>query len=78
MQEELLLRLRLGVAGHHEPPPVGGRETNIQHFDSAKVFQHRSWRQPRSQRLEPDLQSDQQAVGRDTEPYPSVPRSDTV
>jgi hypothetical protein len=33
MQKQLLIRLRLRVAGHHQPPPVGRRKADIQHLN---------------------------------------------
>ena len=39
LKEDILILLRLGVAGEHEFPPIGGGEVNIDELDGGELFQ---------------------------------------
>ena len=42
-----MFRFRLGLARHHQFPPVGQRHMHIEHQNVRKGFQYGSGRQPR-------------------------------
>jgi len=42
VEQELLLGLRLRIAGHDQPAAVGGGQADIEHLNRAEFFQHRA------------------------------------
>jgi len=46
LQEELVILLRLGIAGEDERTVVRGREVNVQHLDGGELLKHGARRQP--------------------------------
>ena len=63
MEEDGLLRFRLGVPRHSQSSTVGGRKRNIEHLNRAEFLQHRARCQAWGMHLQPVLQRDGQAVG---------------
>ena len=63
LQQELLILLRLSVAGVDERAPVRRGEVNVQHLDGGELFKHGARRQSRRQRAQALLQSYLEAVG---------------
>ena len=63
MQQQLVIRGGLGVAGQHQAPPVGGRQMDIDHPHRRELLQHGARRQSRRVRSGEVLQGDVQAVG---------------
>ena len=57
--------LRLGVAGQHQLPPVGGRQVNIDHLDGCELLKRAPRGQPWCQRMEAALQRDLQTIGQE-------------
>ena len=70
MEPELLdqepeFRLRLGVTGQQQLPPVGRRQMNIDHLDGGKLFESAPRSQSWRQRMQATLQRDLQTVGQE-------------
>ena len=56
LQEELVILLRLGIAGEDERTVVRGGEVNVQHLDGGELLKHGAGRQPRRQGTQALLQ----------------------
>ena len=52
LQQELVILLRLGVAGEDERAPVPRREVNVQHVDGGERLEHGAGRQSRRKRAQ--------------------------
>ena len=65
LQEELVILLRLGIAGEDERTVVRGREVNVQHLDGGELLEHGAGRQPRRQRTQALLQRHLEAIGKE-------------
>ena len=65
VQEELVIRVRLGMARQDQPPTIGGRQMNIDHLEGGKLLQDRPRGQPRCTGAGQVLARDLQAVGDD-------------
>src|SRR5271169_4368279 len=57
LKQQLLILLRLGIAGQNQEPAVGGRQADIDHLNGRPLFDDRSTGQPRGQGAYPLLQS---------------------
>jgi len=65
VQQQRLIRFRLGVARHDQPSAVGGGQTHIQHLNRRQLFQHRPRREARGQDLQPLFQRHRKSVGQE-------------
>ena len=65
LQEELVILLRLGIAGKDERTVVRGGEVNVQHLDDGELLKHGPGRQPRRQRMQALLQRHLEAIGKE-------------
>ena len=65
LDQEPEFRLRLGVAGQQQLPPVGRRQMNIDHLDGGKLFESAPRSQSWRQRMHATLQRDLQTVGQE-------------
>src|ERR1700723_3729880 len=65
LDQEPEFRLRLGVAGQQQLPPVGRRQMNIDHLDGGKLFESAPRSQSWRQRMQATLQRDLQTVGQE-------------
>ena len=61
VQQQRLLRFRLGIAGHDQPASVGGGQADIEHLDRGQFFQHGARGQARGAGGQPLLERDRQA-----------------
>src|SRR5271166_5608312 len=50
VQQELVVLLRLGVAGEDERAPVRGWKVDVQHLDGGELLKYGAGREPRRQR----------------------------
>ena len=62
-EEQLLIGLRLGIAGQDQEAAIGGRHPHIDHLHRGELLQCRAWSQTRSEGFEPMLQGNLQAIG---------------
>jgi hypothetical protein len=63
VEEDLLLRLGLGVATEHQVTAISGRQMDVDHLNGGEVFDGRPWRLSRCQWPQARLEGDQQAIG---------------
>src|SRR5271157_2083944 len=63
VQQELVVLLRLGVAGEDERAPVRGWKVNVQHLDGGELLKYGAGREPRRQRAQALFQRHLKAIG---------------
>jgi hypothetical protein len=63
VDQQLQLRLWLGVAGEHDLSPVGRWQMDVDHLDGGELFQGASGGQPGGEGVEPARQGDLHAIG---------------
>src|SRR5271167_426048 len=63
LDEQLVVRGRLGVARQNQPPLIDSRDPHVDHLDFRQLFQYRHGRQPWGVQQETLLEGHLQAVG---------------
>src|SRR5271157_2952202 len=63
VQQELVVLLRLGVAGEDERAAIRGGEVDVQHLDGGELLKHGAGRQPWRQRAQALFQRNLEAIG---------------
>jgi hypothetical protein len=61
-EQQLQLRFRLGVAGEHELPAVGGRDVHVDHLHGSEFLEHPAWREAGRQSMQPPTERHVQAI----------------
>ena len=63
LQQQLMIRLRLGVPGKNEQSAIGGGHVDVDHLDRGHLLDHGPAGQPGSQGSQPLLQGHVETVG---------------